>query len=98
MHIFHRDEVIVPDSAEIEDLYDIRMRQSRGDFCFIDEHRDERFVSRHMGENPFDRKGLFKSLHTVFLGEEQLGHPTGGNPPDEDVRPEGDALLVFRRT
>ena len=55
----------------------------------IDEHADELFVARQVGQDSLDGDGLLEPLETEHAGLVDLGHPPGRDVLFEDVLAEG---------
>jgi len=68
----------------VEDLDDARVLDARGGARFIEEARDDVLVARHLREQELDRG---EAIDVAVLGEENLAHPPGAEPPTDHVGP-----------
>ena len=83
--VLHRDEVLIVVLTDVEDLDDVRMRERRGDACFVEQHLDERFVLVHRRKDPLDDEELLETGDALLDREEQLGHAAGRELADQRV-------------
>ena len=60
--------------AELVDLADVRVRETRGDAAFVEEHLCEQLVLGEVRQDALDRDELGEAAHTVQSPEVQLRH------------------------
>ena len=89
IYVFHRDEVLAVDFAEIEDLHDVRVTERRCDLRFLNEHAPELGRARELGADPLDDARLLETAWTHARSEVDRRHPAFGDTLREAVAPEG---------
>lgn len=86
--VLHRDKVGVSHFAQIVDLNHVLMMKEHRRFGLLDQHVDEFAVFAEARQDPLDDDLLFKSTDALELGQEDLGHSTLRDFPDEIISSE----------
>ena len=73
-HVLHRDEVLVVDGAQFEDLDDVRMIQASRQLGLVDEHPHECRIVRKMRQDALDHEHPFEAGRALDAPLEHLGH------------------------
>src|SRR5262245_40043508 len=87
--IFHCDKVALADTAELENLADVGVRELAGDLGLIDEHLDEFLVLGHRRQDAFDGENLLEPLDAEGFRLEDLGHAADAQALEKEILPEG---------
>ncbi len=101
VHVLHRDVIRVGLTfaggvagrrlPEIEDLDDVRVRETNGELRLVHEHVDEVLAARELGQDSLDDEDLLEALDPVALGLEDLRHAALAEPFEKAVATEGGA-------
>ena len=95
-HVLHRDEDLLVELTEVEDLDHVEVLNGRRELGFLDEHARKDGLGRIAGMNPLERDQLFEAVAALELGEIDLRHAPVPDPFDEEIGPETLETLSFR--
>ena len=84
-HMFHGDEVLALDLAQLEDLADVRVGEPRCQPRLVEEHLDEPRVAQQFGEHALDHQLLAEAGHAGLPGEKYFGHASAAQRAHELV-------------
>lgn len=93
--VLHREEVVVANFTELEDLDDVRVVEADGDLGFVDEHGDEAWLLRMAGENAFDNELFGEAFGAKTACQIHLGHAACAEFADQLKVAEGRRTLPF---
>src|SRR5678815_6113100 len=82
--VLEREEVLVTDAADLEDLRDVYVLELDRDLGLVDESRDELLVGRQVLQHLLDHRELLEPGEPV-LGKEDLPHAAARQALDEQV-------------
>src|SRR5207249_842387 len=90
VEVFHHDErtcLVDPDFVGVDH---VRMRETRGEACLVEEHGYELGIVGKLGTDLFDDEELANAGRTARYGEQYAGHPAlaeRGNRPVPALTP-----------
>jgi hypothetical protein len=87
LDVLEREEVLVADPPDLEDLRDVDVLELDRDLGLVHEPRDELLVLREVGQDLLDHRELLEPGQAV-LGEEDLAHAAARQALDQQVAPE----------
>jgi hypothetical protein len=83
--VLHRDEVFAVDGAQLEDVDDVRVGQSRRELRLLDEHLDEAGIVRQVRQDPFDHEGPLETGRSLDAPLVDLRHAPAPDELEERV-------------
>ena len=87
LDVLEREEVLVADATDLEDLRDVDVLELDRDLRLVDEARDELRVGGEVRQHLLDHRELLEPGEAV-LREEDLAHAAARQTLDEQVAPE----------
>ena len=91
-HELHRKEVRLVITADLDDIDDVLVPQPAGDAGLMKEQLAEFLVVHDISTERLNRNCSLIASLAVQLSEMQVGHTAGGEPLDQDVRPDSTAM------
>ena len=87
--IFHADEVIAVDFAQLVGRDDVGMFEARGDPRFVEKHFAQLFAVSQMRLDSFERDHLDESLDAPAFGDVEAAHSALAEETEQLIAPEG---------
>src|SRR5436190_23399731 len=84
LDVLEREEVLVPDAADLEHLRDVDVLELDRDLRLVDEPRDERRVRGEVREDLLDHRELLEAREAV-LRQKDLAHAAARESLHEQV-------------